>query len=151
MIKLNQTNQTNMISHPELWTFATTWYRYLDVHAPLDSFRPLVTQDVEFVFPEATVKGFEGYTGWYNTVVKIFFDEVHTLKTADIQVLSDNMATVHVVVNWQASTWQAPNSSSTRFKMDADQTWDVVKTDSGLQIARYVVNAMTYETASCKL
>ena len=46
-----------MISHPELWTFATTWYNYLDVHAPLDSFRSLVTNDVEFVFPEATVKG----------------------------------------------------------------------------------------------
>jgi hypothetical protein len=140
-----------MITHPELWSFATTWYRYLDVHAPLESFRSLVTKDVEFVFPEATVRGFEGYTGWYNTVVGIFFDEIHTLKTADIQVQSDNSATAHVVVNWQASTWQAPNASSTRFKMDADQTWDIVKTDSGIQIARYVVNKMDYEAASCKL
>jgi hypothetical protein len=38
-----------------------------------------------------------------------------------------------------------------RYKMDADQTWDIVKTDSGLQIARYVVNRMDYEAGSCKL
>ena len=140
-----------MITHPELWSFATTWYRYLDVHAPLESFRALMTEDVEFVFPEATVKGFEGYTGWYNTVVGIFFDEVHTLKVADIQAQSDSKATAKVIVNWQASTWQAPNASSTRYKMDADQTWDIVTTDSGLQIARYVVNRMDYEAGSCKL
>jgi hypothetical protein len=66
-------------------------------------------------------------------------------------VQSENKATAHVIVNWQASTWQAPNASSTRYKMDADQTWEIVKTDSGLQIARYVVNKMDYEAGSCKL
>jgi hypothetical protein len=140
-----------MISHPELWSFATTWYRYLDVHAPLESFRNLVTEDVEFVFPEATVKGFEGYTGWYNAVIGIFFDEQHTLKIADIEKQSDDKAIVHVVVNWHASTWNSPDASSNRLMMDADQTWEVVKTETGLKVSRYTVNFMSYEPLSCKL
>jgi len=40
-----------MVTHPERWSFATTWYRYLDVHTPLESFRCLVTKDLEFAFP----------------------------------------------------------------------------------------------------
>lgn len=138
-------------SHPELWTFASTWYRYLDVHAPLESFRSLITGDAEFVFPETTVRGFEGYAGWYNTVIGIFFDEQHTLKLADIETNSDSECTAHVIVNWHASIWAPPAPLSTRLMMDADQTWTVRRTSSGLQIAKYVVNHMTYEPGSCKL
>lgn len=61
------------ISHPQLWTFASTWYRFLDVHAPLVSFKNLITEDAEFVFPEITVTGFSGYQSWYEKVVDIFF------------------------------------------------------------------------------
>ena len=88
-----------MFTHPEIWSFASNWYRYLDVHAPLGSFRPLLTEDVQLVFPEATVTGFEGYSSWYNKVIDIFFDEQHTLKIADITSQSDQAAEVHVVVN----------------------------------------------------
>ena len=102
-----------MFTHPELWFFAANWYRLLDIHAPLDSFRPLLTDDVQLVFPEATVTGFEGYTGWYNNVVKIFFDEEHTLKVADITKQSDDACEAHVVVNWHASIWNAPEARST--------------------------------------
>ena len=138
-------------THPELWAFASTWYRYLDVHAPLESFRSLITEDAEFVFPEVTVKGFSGYQGWYDTVVGIFFDEQHTLKIADIQNDSGQECTAHVIVNWHASIWTPPAPLSTRLMMDADQTWTVRRTDEGLKVAKYVVNNMTYEPGSCKL
>jgi len=138
-------------SHPELWTFASTWYRYLDVHAPLESFRSLITEDAEFVFPEITVKGFAGYQGWYDKVVTIFFDEQHTLRVADIESETDSECVAHVVVNWHASIWTPPAPLSTRLMMDADQTWTVRRTDQGLKVSKYVVNGMTYEPGSCKL
>lgn len=140
-----------MLTHPQIWSFASRWYQMLDIHAPLDGFRDLMTEDVEFVFPEVTVKGFEGYSQWYNTVIGIFFDEVHTLKLADIETQNDDRATIHVVVNWHASVWEAPAARSTRLMMDADQTWEVVVRDGAIKVARYVVNGMTYEPGSCKL
>jgi hypothetical protein len=140
-----------MLSHPQIWTFASRWYQLLDIHAPLDGYRDLMTDDVQFVFPEVTVERFEGYTQWYNTVIGLFFDEVHTLKVADIENQSDNQATVHVIVNWHASIWQPPAARSTRLKMDADQTWEVVATDGNIKIAKYIVNGMNYEEGSCKL
>jgi len=138
-------------NHPEIWAFASSWYRFLDVHAPLQSFENLLTSDAEFVFPEITVKGFTGYADWYNKVISIFFDEQHTLKVADIQSETVNECIVHVVVNWHASVWTAPAPLSTRLMMDADQTWTIRREGNELKVARYVVNGMTYEEGSCKL
>lgn len=140
-----------MFTHPEIWAFATAWYQLLDIHAPLDSFRPLLTEDVKLVFPEATVQGFAGYSDWYNKVISIFFDEEHTLKVADITSSSDDECTVHVIVNWKASIWNAPAARSTRLMMDADQTWIVKRLDGSLCVSEYVVNGMAYEPGSCKL
>lgn len=140
-----------MFTHPQIWSFASRWYQMLDIHAPLDGYRDLMTDDVQFVFPEVTVQGFPGYTGWYNTVINLFFDEVHTLKVADIESQSGNKASVHVIVNWKASVWTPPAATSTRLMMDADQTWEVVETDGKIRIAKYVVNGMNYEPGSCKL
>jgi len=140
-----------MITHPDVWFFATNWYRLLDIHAPLDSYRTLMSDDVKLIFPEATVTGFEGYKGWYDKVVSIFFDEQHTLKTADIISQDADSATVHVVVNWHASIWHSPEARSVRLMMDADQTWKVKKDSDGLVIAEYIVNEMIYEPLSCKL
>jgi hypothetical protein len=146
-----QPNHPAMFSHPEIWSFASQWYQLLDIHAPLESYKILTTEDVEFVFPEVTVKGFDGYTKWYNTVIGLFFDEEHTLKVADIVEQNDDQCTVHVVVNWHASIWQAPAATSTRLMMDADQTWEICRKDGVIKIARYIVNFMTYEPGSCKL
>ncbi|MCP9927036.1 hypothetical protein [Cyanobium sp. CH-040] len=140
-----------MFTHPEIWSFASAWYQLLDIHAPLECFRPLLTDDVQLVFPEATVTGFDGYAEWYNKVVNIFFDEVHTLKVADIESVDDDECTVHVVVNWQASVWDPPAATSTRLMMDADQTWRIRRLDDRLVVVQYVVNGMTYMPGSCKL
>jgi hypothetical protein len=141
-----------MITHPELWAFSASWYRLLDIHAPLESFRPLLTKDVQLVFPESTVEGFDGYSSWYKNVINIFFDEEHTLKVADIINQNDSVCDAHVVVNWHASIWNAPEARSIRLMMDADQTWQLRRQEDGsLAISKYVVNYMTYETGSCKL
>ena len=140
-----------MFTNTEIWEFATKWYQFLDVHVPVESFRDLITEDAEFVFPEATVNGFDGYAQWYNKVIGIFFDEQHTLKKADIKSQNGNKATLDVLVNWQASVWNPPNASSNRLAMDAVQTWDVVKKDSQILVAKYVVHEMNYEPDTCKL
>ena len=140
-----------MFTHPEIWAFASAWYQLLDIHAPLICFKPLLTDDVKLVFPEATVEGFTGYGNWYDKVVSIFFDEVHTLKVADIIEQCDDHCIVHVVVNWKASVWNPPQATSTRLMMDADQTWKVSRVDEGLKVSEYIVNHMNYEPGSCKL
>lgn len=140
-----------MFSHPEIWAFASAWYQLLDIHAPLECFRSLLSEDVQLVFPEATVHGFDGYSDWYNKVINIFFDEIHTLKVADIESQDDDRCVVHVVVNWQASIWNAPAATSTLLHMDADQTWHVRRADGRLVVEKYIVNFMTYEPGSCKL
>ena len=50
-----------MFTHPEIWSFASNWYRLLDIHAPLESYKPLLSENVDLIFPEATLKGFDGY------------------------------------------------------------------------------------------
>ncbi len=140
-----------MFTHPEIWAFASAWYQLLDIHAPLDSFEPLLSGNVKLVFPEATVEGFSGYSDWYQKVISIFFDEVHTLKVADIIEQSADHCTVHVVVNWKASVWNAPQATSTRLMMDADQTWKISRVNGSLQVTEYIVNHMNYEPGSCKL
>jgi len=40
----------------------------------------LADADLEMVFPEATEKGHAGFEHWYERVIRIFFDEVHTVK-----------------------------------------------------------------------
>ena len=141
-----------MFTHPEIWSFASNWYRLLDIHAPIDSYKKLLTEDVELVFPEASLNGFSGYSQWYENVTNLFFDERHTLKVADINNIDKNECELHVVVNWHASVWKPPTSHSSRLKMDADQTWKVKKSSDGdLAVSKYVVNKLIYEEGSCKL
>ena len=141
-----------MFTHPEIWSFASNWYRLLDIHAPIDSYKNLLTDDVKLIFPEATLQGFSGYSEWYKNVTNLFFDEQHTLKTADIVKQEDNECELHVVVNWHASVWTPPASHSARLKMDADQTWKVKKLSNGdLAVSEYIVNELIYEDGSCKL
>ncbi len=141
-----------MFTHPEIWSFASNWYRLLDIHAPIDSYKNLLTEDVKLIFPEATLQGFSGYSEWYKNVTNLFFDEQHTLKKADIVKQEDNECELHVVVNWHASVWTPPASHSARLKMDADQTWKVKKLSNGdLAVSEYIVNELIYEDGSCKL
>ena len=36
--------------------------------------------------PEVTAYGHEGFVGWYERVIKIFFDKVHTIKALKIRL-----------------------------------------------------------------
>lgn len=144
---------SSAITESEIQTLAADWYKKLDVHAPLVDILPLLAdQGLEMVFPEATVLGLAGFEGWYERVIRIFFDEVHTLKLVSADIGADS-ATVHVVVDWAASVWNPPEAKSARIMLDADQTWVVKKSAASgkLVISSYTVNSLSYHEGSAKL
>ena len=96
----------------EIQKLAAQWYRKLDVHAPVEEVLPLLAEDdLEMVFPEATLSGTAEFEGWYEKVTHVFFDEVHTLKRVDFEN-TDEGAVVKVVVRWEASVWNPPAATS---------------------------------------
>ncbi|NET02622.1 MAG: nuclear transport factor 2 family protein [Sphaerospermopsis sp. SIO1G1] len=137
----------------ELEEFAKAWYKKLDVHDPLEEYRPLLTEDVELQFPEATVTGFEGYSGWYNKVINIFFDEVHTVKEVKIVDPNPEATVIKVVVKWEASVWNAPEPYSKRIVLDAYQTWTVKRSTStgNPAVSVYIVDELKYYPGSATL
>jgi len=141
------------VTDAEVQELAKVWYQKLDVHAPLEEFVPLLAEDgLEMVFPEATVQGFEGFKGWYERVIGIFFDEVHTLKEVKMTPQGDR-ADVKVVVRWEASVWQPPKPNSERIILDAYQTWVVKRSPKTHKpvVSRYVVDSLDYAEGSAQL
>jgi hypothetical protein len=137
----------------EIADFAAEWYRKLDVHAPMVEVLPFLAEEgLVMKFPETTAKGLADFESWFQRVIRIFFDEVHTVKECTPRI-SGNEAEVHVVVQWEASVWNPPAPNSARIKLDADQTWMVRRSDrtGGLEITMYNVNGLNYHPGSAKL
>ncbi|MDJ0687495.1 MAG: hypothetical protein QNJ41_03200 [Xenococcaceae cyanobacterium MO_188.B32] len=142
------------ITQAEVQELADVWYKKLDVHAPLEEFKPLLADaGVKMVFPEATVEGWEGFSGWYERVIGIFFDEVHTLKEVTTTPKGDDKADVKVVVKWEASVWKPPAPTSERIVLDAYQTWEVQRSpETGKPVVlTYIVDELKYYEGSAKL
>lgn len=142
-----------MLTQENIEQLAKDWYRKLDVHAPMVEVLPLLADEgLEMVFPEATVYGHAGFEGWFQRVIRIFFDEVHTVKLVEPTITGDK-AVVKVVVQWEASVWNAPEANSKRIKLDAYQTWDMAyKADSQkVVITRYTVDELKYHEGSATL
>jgi hypothetical protein len=146
------TQEATALTQEAIETMAKDWYRKLDVHAPMVEILPMLAdKELEMVFPEATVYGWSGFEGWYQRVIRIFFDEVHTVKKAAAKIDGDK-ATVEVVVQWEASVWNAPEASSKRIKCDAFQTWEVAAGPAGTPIVtKYVVDGLEYHPGSATL
>ena len=141
------------LNETELKEMAAVWYRKLDVHAPLEEFVPFLAEEgLEMRFPEATVYGFEGFTDWYNRVITIFFDEVHTVKEVKLASKEDP-AEVKVVVKWEASVWNPPAAKSERIVLDAYQTWFVTRSEkTGNPVVKtYIVDSLEYYPGSAQL
>jgi len=137
----------------EIKKFAIKWYDALDVHAPqVDFIDMLSKKDLKMVFPEATLSGLGSFEGWYQGVIRIFFDEVHTVKLVESVIAADGKtADVKVVVQWEASAWNPPARYSKRIKCDAYQTWKVAIEDGNIVITVYVVDEIKYHEGSAKL
>lgn len=132
---------------------AATWYKLLDVHAPITEFLPLLHTDLKMVFPEATLNGQGAFSEWLAVVVRIFFDEEHTLKLVKADLSSPDAATVKVVVNWKAKRWKAPAAKSENLDFDAYQTWIVKPSPQTGEpvIATYIVDKLEPQPGSVAL
>jgi len=132
------------LTEEELRQFAVDWYRKLDVHVPVEEILPLIAAEgAEFRFPEATERGPEGFTHWYERVIRIFFDEVHTVKEVTLTSGGDTPQ-VKVVVNWQAKVWEPPAPKSKWLGFDAYQTWIVQRSPQTGKptILTYIVDSL---------
>jgi len=142
------------LTEAEVKKLATEWYNLLDVHGSLEDYRPLLAEEgLKMEFPEGTFTGWEGFKSWYERVIGIYFDQVHTLKELKITSVSGNKVEVKIVVNWQASTWNPPAPKSERIVMDAYQTWEVTRSPQTQKpvIQVYIVDSMEYAEGSAKL
>lgn len=141
-----------MLTQESINELVADWYRKLDVHVPMVEVLPLLAdKELEMVFPEVTIYGHAGFEGWFQRVIRIFFDEVHTVKKSEATITGDT-ATVAVVVQWEASLWNAPEPNSKRIVADAFQTWEVKTGPAGTPvITRYVVDGLTYHAGSATL
>ncbi|MEI7582969.1 hypothetical protein [Runella sp.] len=141
-----------MLTQESIEKLAVDWYRKLDVHAPMVELLPMLIDDgLEMVFPEVTVYGYAGFEGWFQRVIRIFFDEVHTVKKAEATINGDT-AVVDVIVKWEASVWNAPEAYSKRITLDAYQTWEVkAGPDDSVLITKYIVGDLKYYEGSATL
>lgn len=141
-----------MLTQQSIQTLAKAWYKKLDVHAPMVELLPLLAdEELEMVFPEATVYGHAGFEGWFQRVIRIFFDEVHTVKLVE-PIITESTAIVKVIVHWEASVWNSPDANSKRIMLDAYQTWEVKQlTDERIVITKYTVDQLQYAEGSASL
>ena len=141
-----------MLTQQSIQSLAEAWYKKLDVHAPMVDLLPLLADgELEMVFPEATIYGHAGFEGWFQRVIRIFFDEVHTVKTVESNI-NGSSATVKVIVHWEASVWNSPEANSKRIMLDAYQTWEVKQlADERIVITKYTVDQLQYAEGSATL
>ncbi|MBC7388239.1 MAG: hypothetical protein H7329_03425 [Opitutaceae bacterium] len=141
-----------MLTKEAIEEFIKVWYKKLDVHVPMVEVLPMLAdKELEMVFPETTIYGHAGFEGWFQRVIRIFFDEVHTVKLVE-PVIDGETASVKVVVQWEASMWNGPDPFSKRIKADAYQTWEMKLNSSGNPIiSKYIVDDLQYHEGSVKL
>lgn len=141
------------ITAEEIEQLARDWYRKLDVHVPMVDLLPnLADKELVMKFPEATIHGHAGFEGWYQGVIRIFFDEKHTVRSVESKPSGGQME-VKVLVRWEASRWRPPAANSDRIIADAYQTWTVRRseTTSQLLVTSYTVDRFEYVEGSAKL
>jgi hypothetical protein len=142
-----------LLKPEEIKKMAIEWYRKLDVHAPMVEILPmLASKGLKMKFPEATLYGQAAFEGWYQGVIRIFFDEVHKVKSVK-SVIKGNKAKVKIVVRWEASRWRPPARFSDRIVMDAFQTWEMQasKKTGKPEVVTYIVDRIAYVKGSAKL
>jgi SnoaL-like domain len=125
-------------------SFVSDWFHKLDQHVPVESLLPMVSDTVEFQFPEGPVHGADGFRRWYEGVTNIFFDEVHELRWVNVQYKDEATAEVRLVVKWEAHRWKGPAPRSQSLAFDALQTWTVQRAPANGEpvITHYIVEAL---------
>jgi hypothetical protein len=130
-------------SRAEIEAFVADWYRKLDIHAPSEELVSMVADQVEMQFPEGVVRGAEAFRTWYEGVIRLFFDELHTVTHVGI-AWQDDRCLLDVVVNWQARRWRPPAPRSEWIGFDAYQRWEMIALPASGRpvVVRYIVDEL---------
>lgn len=150
-------NQNTDLDVKAIETMVVDWYKALDVHEPMvNILHMLASEGLEMQFPEATLKGVAEFEGWFQGVIRIFFDEEHVVKKTVVvkqEGERDGEYEVEVVVEWKASRWNPPAAYSDRIELDAYQRWVVVKSpETGEPVIKtYIVDRLDYHEGSAML
>lgn len=153
MTNVSPMNQSTEISNTEVGELLSAWYKKLDDHAP---FEEIVScwgdEGLQMVLPEGILKSLAEIQQWYQKVIHLFFDEVHTLKSVTTIPKGDRTE-VKIVVKWEASRWTPPAPRSERIVADAYQTWEVMRSPhtGKVVILSYVVDSLDYYEGSARL
>jgi SnoaL-like domain len=143
---------TPILTTQAIHQLAVDWYEALDRHDDLESVLTMLVADgLEMRFPEVTSRGHKGFAEWYSAVTTRFFDEVHTVRSVDVNSIVDGSAEVTVVVNWQAKAHDGTDAKSKWLGFDAFQTWTVVTGPAGPQIKIYTVDGLDPMPGSAQL
>lgn len=114
------------LTQAEIEQFIQDWFEVLDVHAPLEKALDFVAPEGLIMrLPEVTAHGVEGFTEWYERVIGVFFDEVHTIHA--MRITPGEPAKVEMILQWEPTIWAAPAARSTRKSFFAAQTWELVR------------------------
>lgn len=133
-----------LLTETNVRQFVLNWFHELDIHAPVEKLLPaLATEGLTVRLPETTLYSHADFIDWYERVTHTFFDEVHEMKSLQINISSEQ-ADVLLVVNWQAHIWNAPAPNSQWLGFDATQRW-IVKASpdaSQLIVTTYIVEEL---------
>lgn len=128
------------LNETDIRSMAVNWYGGLDSHQPeVEMLKFLVPEGLEQQWPDYHVQSLADFEGWYQRALRLFFDELHTLKSFDVTVSPDgSKADVKVFVNWQARVWTPGDAKSKYLNLDIHQTWVVVPDASGKPLIKFI-------------
>jgi hypothetical protein len=131
---------TTPLTESGIRAMAEAWYGGLDSHWPeVEMLKFLVTEGLEQQWPDYHVQSLADFEGWYQRALRLFFDELHTLKEFNVTISPDgSKADVKVFVNWQARVWTPVDAKSKYLNLDIHQTWVVVPSADGKPLIKFI-------------
>ena len=126
----------------DVQAFVRDWFHLFDTNAPVGNFLERLSDqdgDVEFQFPEQTLRSKADFTTWYAGILQTYKTAAHDVKDVQISQVGADWQ-VQVRVQWNAETYDAKSA-----ELYSQQTWLVRDTSDGLKISRYIVTPIKVE------
>jgi len=139
--------KTTTMNEASIAKFVAAWFQALDFHVPIEQAYGLLSSDnLRMHFPDGEITDFDTFKQWYDRVTNLFFDENHYVNEVKASIDGD-VATLDILVGWQASMWEPPQPKSRRVSMDATQIWTVRASEQnsfGMVIESYNATAAPF-------
>ena len=106
----------------QIKSFVYYWFSLHDVHASINkSYELLDQKNLYMKFPEITVKNLKDYKKWYDGVGENITNNLHYVKSLEVDFDGPHKYKVKILVNWKAI-----DKDGKFIDMDASQEWTLV-------------------------